>query len=148
MILTFICLISAILFLISINSKSNKYSSPDGPPIIPRMDTMIDSKSECAPPPCAPGGWDKRDIGIAMPGCSKTFIDNPEKQEKKIEPEYYEGLEDEFLKYRMTVGSDKPFRDIYDSFDRIQQVVYQTPKNTLHERTENPRNRTFLTTMY
>ena len=149
MILQFIVFICVCLFILSImESRTHGMGSHDGVRTIPNYDMMSDTKSKCAPPPCQnPTNRDKRDLGIALPGCTKIFIESNE-EEKKPEKNFYQREEEEFLQYRMTIGAEKPFRDVYDSYERLHQAVYQTPKNTRHEKTQNPRNRNYLTTTY
>ena len=145
-----LCLVAIALFMYSALQDHRAFASsyPDGPPIIPRMDTMIPKNDDCAPPICGRGQFDKRDLGIALPGCSKVFFEKSDIEQPTIEHDYFEKLDDQFQNYVMMAGSEKPFRDIYDSYDRLQQLVYQSPRDTLHEKTTNPRSKKYLTTLY
>lgn len=126
-------------------------TDPYGPSIIPNMDLQYDSNSKCAPPRCgSEGGIDKRDFGLAMTGCEKTFVPAEPKKKKQENPQrnYFDDLDDEFMKYTMRNGAETPFREVYESYSKLQQLVHSTPKDTLYEKTQNPRRRNFLTTTY
>ena len=102
MILFLIVLLSVGLFVMSAFEKHRRMSSryPDASDIIPRLDGMINKNDVCAPPPCGlnEGGFDKRDIGVFLPGCSKVFLENEEKVDDIVESDYYEKFDDEFSK--------------------------------------------------
>ena len=147
-ILTFICVA---LFILAIREGFRTYGSILPDTIVPRMDLMVDPKNNpCAPPPCAVSSdkWDLRDTGLAMSGCSKIFIPNEEKVENNPGKDYYEQKHDEFFQYRINAGREVSYRDIYDSLDRIQKSVYQSPKDTLHEITTNKKYMPYLTPAY
>lgn len=147
--------IAVVLFLCVLYEKTRTHgmSNPNGPPIIPNMDLQYDSQNnKCAPPPCGQSGSiDKRDFGLAMTGCEKTFLPVESVDRKPYEmpgTTYFEDLDTEFMQYSMRNGAQMPFKDVYESYNRLQQLVFSTPKDTLYEKTQNPRRRNYLTTTY